>query len=378
MFAVWAADLLANGPGFENGRLYMSVSPAFAHEPSVGMTDDRDYLDGWLRRLASPFILYDREVAAARDVDTWKQKTAALLVGARDLEAISVWSPSFLKVLLDEVTARYGVTDFCALWPRLKLVSCWASASAKPQALALAQLLPGVAIQGKGLLATEAPITVPLWGAPAALPLVDEVLIELEDDDGRLLPVYAGEPGCEYSVVVSQLGGLYRYRLGDRVLVHPAFFSSPGLEFVGRKSGVSDLCGEKLDERFVADSLVGVCSGAFVKTLVPVRQPVDHYVLVVDYLDPLVDDLDRVATQLDRRLRRAHHYHQARQLGQLGAPRVCVADDAAGVFSGAYLRRGMRLGDIKPRALHTGPVDGTLAEMVTAPFSAALPRSLSA
>jgi acyl-CoA synthetase (AMP-forming)/AMP-acid ligase II len=45
MFAVWAGDLLAHGPGLTLGKLYISVSPAFAHEAPtqngvpVGMAD---------------------------------------------------------------------------------------------------------------------------------------------------------------------------------------------------------------------------------------------------------------------------------------------------------------------------------------------------
>ena len=371
MFAVWAADLLEHGPGFETGQLYMSVSPSFApaatteqHVP-IGMNDDRDYLDGWLRHAASPLIVYDREAARARDVDSFKRRTAALLMKARDLEIISVWSPSFLKVLLDEIARQQGgaLGDFRRLWPRLKLVSCWAAAAAAPQARALARLLPGVMIQGKGLLATEAPITVPLIGAPGALPLVDSVLLELEADDGSLVPIHAGELGCEYNIVVSQAGGLYRYRLGDRVRVGARHRNTPSLDFVGRAGGVSDLVGEKLNERFVAEALDGVAHGAFVKTLVPVRQPVDHYVLLVDRLD---DDAHALAASVDDRLRRAHHYHHARELGQLAAPRACVAADAASIVANAYASAGPKLGDIKPRALHTGPVDGALYALVTA------------
>jgi hypothetical protein len=357
MFAVWAADLLAIGPPFQSGKLYMSVSPSFAHEPpaergvAVGMTDDREYLDGWLRRMVSPFVVYDAEAARARDVETFKRRTAELLVGSRDLEIMSVWSPSFLKVLLDEITERYGTDDWRALWPRLKLISCWASASAAPQARALARLMPGVMIQGKGLLATEAPITVPLIAARAPMPLVDEVLIELEDDAGQLVPVYEGVVGREYGVVVSQSGGLYRYRLHDRVMVAPHYRGTPGLEFVGRTGGISDLCGEKLNERFVAAALDGLAPAAFVKTLVPVREPRDHYVLIVDRLD---GDPRALAATLDARLRRAHHYHHARELGQLGEPRVRVAANAAALVTAADVGRGMKLGDIKPRALHTG------------------------
>jgi hypothetical protein len=353
------------------------------------MADDRDYLDGWLRRLTAPFIVGDPALARARDVATFKERTVELLLAEAELEVISVWSPSFLKVLLDAIAYQRHVfgrllaparrralladpIDWRGVWPRLKLISAWADAGAAGQARALGRLFPGVMLQGKGLLATEAPITVPLVGAPAPVPLVDEVLIELERDDGRLIPVWQGEREREYGVVVSQAGGLYRYRMGDRVVVSAPHRRTPTLRFVGRAGGVSDLVGEKLHERFVAELLDGLLPSAFVKTLVPLRAPYEHYVLLVDRLDArLGGDARTLADALDAGLRRAHHYQHARQLGQLGPPRACVAADAAALVASDYARAGLKLGDIKPRALHSGPVDGALrARLAPAPHAA--------
>jgi hypothetical protein len=383
MFAVWAGDLLARGPCLTTGRFYMSVSPSFSHElPTangvpIGMADDRDYLDGWLRRLVSPFLVGDPALARAHDARQFKRRTCELLLDEPDLEIISVWSPSFLKVLLDEISANREALatrlaparraalladpiDWTRVWPRLRLLSCWTAAAAAGQARALASLLPGVLIQGKGLLATEAPMTVPLLDAPGDMPLVDEVLIELEDDAGQLIPVYAGVEGHEYGIVISQFGGLYRYRMGDRVLVGPRYRATPSLQLVGRTGGVSDLVGEKLNERFVAGVLGELEPDAFFKTLVPLG---DHYVLV---LDRVSCGSDALAAELDARLRRAHHYHHARALGQLRAPRVCVAANAADLAIADYASRGMKLGDIKPRALHAGPIAGALGALVGA------------
>src|SRR5260370_15408804 len=47
-------------------------------------------------------------------------------------------------------------------WPLLDTISCWTSASAAPFARRLQSLFPGVQIPGKGLLATEGVITIPL------------------------------------------------------------------------------------------------------------------------------------------------------------------------------------------------------------------------
>ena len=56
-------------------------------------------------------------------------------------------------------------------------------------------------------------------------------------------------------MIVSQKGGLTRYRMNDRVQVAGRYRATPCLRFVGRASEVSDLVGEKLHERFVREAL---------------------------------------------------------------------------------------------------------------------------
>jgi hypothetical protein len=63
------------------------------------------------------------------------------------------------------------------------------------------------------------------------------------------------EENHEYSVLLTTGGGLYRYRLGDRVRVTGFAENTPLLEFLGKEDGVSDLCGEKLSPTFVGSVL---------------------------------------------------------------------------------------------------------------------------
>src|SRR5690349_11896697 len=57
MFAAWLYDLLAHGPRFETGKLFISISPAFQQKQKtergvrVGLDTDADYLNGWMRGL---------------------------------------------------------------------------------------------------------------------------------------------------------------------------------------------------------------------------------------------------------------------------------------------------------------------------------------
>ncbi len=385
-FAVWAHDLVARGPRFETGRIYFSVSPSFTHEEAtargvpVGMADDRDYLDGWLRRVLSPFWVglgLDRE----SDPDRFKRKTAMALLACADLEVISVWNPTFLTVHLELIEARRDLfaagarlrgdrlralmadpIDWRRVWPRLALISCWTSAAAARPAARVGELFPGVMVQGKGLLATEAPITIPYAPAGGFVPVLDEVYLELEKD-GDVAPLAAARAGERYGVVMSQKAGLCRYRLGDVVEVTHMHRGVPCLELVGRAGGVSDLVGEKLSETFVRAAIGTLdLEGSGFATLVPVRREGagrDGYVLAVDRAARSAGELAR---DLDGALARGHHYAQARALGQLSPASVWVSPGAAESIARFHMRRGMKWGDIKPSALTAAPADAELAE----------------
>jgi hypothetical protein len=388
MFAVWAHDVLARGPRLRTGALYVCVSPSFApRRPTargvpVGLDDDADYLGAPLRALLAPLLVMPPGASRERDPEAFKRLVGTHLALASHLEIVSVWNPSFFNVLLDwiegnraEVAAGLrarrdpraaalegACADWSRLWPELKLVSCWASASAQPLARALALRLPGVAVQGKGLLATEAPITIPSYAAGGFVPLVDDVLYELEAEDGRVVLLHEAQIGRTYRLVLSQRGGLLRYRLGDRVRVTHAYGATPCLDFVGRGDDVSDLVGEKLTEPFVRGAL-DACDlgGAFFRALVPVRAPRPHYVLVVDR-EPRAG----AEAALEAALCHAHHYAHARALGQLGPARVAVVPAAEDALRDHHARRGMRWGDRKPRALETADA-GVFFPQVSAP-----------
>ncbi len=350
LFSIWAEDLLASGPRFSTGRLYFSVSPRFggaeAHE--AGTTDDRDFLTGWVGAALRPFWLTVPGLAAAPDATTFWRTLAHALAAERRLEVISVWSPSFLRVLLDWMVAHRDelpraalVGDWTRLWPELKLVSCWASGASARGAAQLAAEFPGVLVQGKGLLATEAPVTVPILGV-GPVPLLTTTGVELAVGD-RVVGLADADVGQEYEVLVSQPAGLLRYRLGDRVRVTGRIAETPLLELLGRPS-VSDLVGEKLGEGAVEAAIAAVgLPGARFVALVPA---VDHYVLV---LDRAVPGLDGLAAALDQELQTGFHYRRARALGQLAEVRVVVVPDAAA----RELAQGPVWGATKPRLLRT-------------------------
>lgn len=380
----WIVDLHRRRPQAFSGRAYWSVSPKATDSSSetaaqsgpvaVGFDEDADYLGGVAARLVNHVLAVPSSVRHLEDLETFRFQTLRHLLAARDLSLISVWHPSFLTLLLgalpahwdrllDELPARrrrelrvLDPHDLTAIWPRLDVVSCWRDAHAVHPARDLERRLPEVAIEAKGLVATEAVVTLPYQGRhPVA---VRSHLFEFLDEDARALGVADLQDGAQYTVVVTTGGGLYRYRLGDRVRARGFLGRTQCLEFLGRDDRVCDLRGEKLSEGFVAGVLKDVLAGVEEHVRFALLAPADsgprvgdtpHYRLFLESdVDP-PGDLDKA---LDEALNENPHYRLARDLGQLGAADVVrVGDGAHQRYLEAKRAAGQGLGDVKPAVL---------------------------
>ncbi|MBW4618305.1 MAG: GH3 auxin-responsive promoter family protein [Cyanosarcina radialis HA8281-LM2] len=389
MFCLWAHDLITNGLPFSTGKIYFCISPPIANlsdnssDLSIGLQDDSEYLDRWLRWVLSPFLVLPPGIDRLLDVEEFKDALAKTLLKAEDLEIISIWNPSFLKVHLDYIQTHQirlhaelkdrissqrqallleSQIPWPEIWSELKLISCWDSANAAEQANYLRSLFPSTTIQGKGLLATEAPMTIPFIAARGCVPLLNEVFFEFEDDRGQIYRLHELEIGSTYEIIISQKGGLYRYRIGDRIRVNHYYLNTPCLEFIGRTQTTSDLVGEKLHEDFVKDVLDNLqLEGTFFKSLIPVMQPAPHYILLLDRADR---STELIAQQLDEELRRSHHYRYARLLEQLLPARVLVSPQIPDLMTAYYLRLGRKWGDIKHQILVTQAIDVELLKQL--------------
>ena len=56
--------------------------------------------------------------------------------------------------------------NFSLIWPNLSIISCWADGNSLSYAEKIAEFFPGVIVQPKGLLATEAIISFPNLTVP--------------------------------------------------------------------------------------------------------------------------------------------------------------------------------------------------------------------
>lgn len=390
--AAWMYDLLRRRPGLRGGRAYWSISPAVggsrrtAGGVAVGFEEDAEYLGRASRWMVRRLLAVPGEVARVRELGAFRRATLRHLVMAEDLALVSVWSPTFLLALMEALEegaeALAAEVDGCGrrgravaailrergalaekvgrLWPRLRLISCWADAGAARYVGAVRGLFPGVEIQAKGLLATEGCVSFPLVDAAAPVLAVRSHFFEFQETGGaeRVRLAHEVEAGGRYAVILTTGGGLYRYGLRDEVEVVGRHRGCPMVRFLGKIDGTSDLVGEKLGEAHVRGVLDGVLAargvGAGFALLTPAAGG-RHYVLYVQARGLTWAMAGGVAAALDAGLSGNPYYRYAREVGQLGMPEVVVLDAAGAGAWGLYERRcvelGQRAGDIKPVAL---------------------------
>lgn len=289
----------------------------------------------------------------------------------------------------DEVVQALGKWDFHRLWPQLKVISCWCDAQAAPHSERLKQMFPDVTIQPKGLLATEGFVSFPLQEAGGAVLSAHSHFFEFEAmQDGRVLLADELQIGGKYAVILTTAGGLVRYRLKDVIQVTGFYRKLPMMIFLGKQDKVSDLFGEKLNELFVREVLEKELSGTSRFAMLAPEE--DRYVLYVgggggngrtgadsasrrawmegnvcrasdsmgthgdtppECMKPVSSK--PLAVRIDNALRQNFHYDYCRNLGQLKPLRVFrLTGDPEREYLEECVRRGQRVGDIKPALLH--------------------------
>jgi GH3 auxin-responsive promoter len=324
--------------------------------------------------------------------------TLRFLLQARSLSFISVWSPSFLLILLDRLEENGerlvrdllgGTADVAGvsprltrllqrnarqagtlqamlrrgriapevLWPELALISCWTSADSALVKRDVEQRFPGVPIQGKGLLATEGVVSIPVAQYETPVAAVTSHFFEfLDEDSGECRLISELETGREYSVILTTGGGFWRYRIGDRVRVTGFAEKTPCLDFIGKEDCISDLRGEKLNALFVANKLAEfeACRTAKFAMLAPTAADPPCYTLFLEPSQSSPDFTTRFdVSLLDERLQANPHYAYCRRIGQLAELRLFLIHSRA---RETYLKRceatGQRAGNVKMTALH--------------------------
>lgn len=418
--APWIAGLLLGDPRLLGGPHFWAVSPVLASDRRsetavpVGFPDDTRYLRRAAAALASAVQAVPAAVRHLDDLGTFRHVTLLHLLRARGLRLVSVWSPTFLTLLLEalpalaegllrdlrdgtlrppnpvqapllaslsrglspdprraaEVERALGFAGSAGkrhalLWPSLRLVSAWADAASRREADTLAALLPHARFQPKGLAATEGITSIP-FGNGDADGDPDSGVLAIRGHGIELLPEGGGGPtalsaartGGTYEIVLTTGAGLYRHRTGDLVVVTGREGRTPRVRFLGRRGLVSDRVGEKLEGRFAEEAGTAALkkAGLEVRFALLALEEGPSPPSYVFFLEPagVVPDawLQAASEALEERLLASFHYRYARELGQLGAVRAFrVTGSGREAVAAARLAAGGRAGDAKPDLL---------------------------
>ncbi|HXQ35047.1 MAG TPA: GH3 auxin-responsive promoter family protein, partial [Anaerolineales bacterium] len=293
--APWIHNLYKNLPDLLDGPAYWSITPLVDGKrftPAgipIGFESDSEYLRLFGKWLVDSVMAVPNDVKNISDVDSFRFITLLYLLCQPELRLISVWNPTYLSLLLASLPERWesllsdiecgtvslpdvelhfaprpalartlgrlSPTDYVSIWPNLRLISSWKDGPSAPYARQLEALFPGVQLQAKGLLATEAFVSIPIAGVPegGSVLSVNSHFFEFINDSGEPLLAHQIEKGKTYSVVVTTGGGFYRYQLHDVIEVIGHWKQIPSIRFVGKEAHISDWFGEKLEERFVAN-----------------------------------------------------------------------------------------------------------------------------
>ncbi|MGA4844618.1 GH3 family domain-containing protein [Streptomyces sp. G45] len=339
-------------------------------EPPVEL-NERAYLDKLYVRL---------RMAVEHDVRCVIGHNPALVAMVPEL--LAEWWPQILRDVRDGTfrglpggvanPGRAAELERCgpepsAVWPRMRLLYCWTSGVASLYLPRLAERYgAGVAVLPAPAAASEGPVGVPVDDHPAAGVLaVSSALYEFVDaaDDVRpdspTLLWHEVEPGRDYHVVFSHVGGLYRYVLGDVAHVVDRVGGVPRVTYAGRAEP-SDAAGERLREAQVVRAVAEAArrTGLDVVNVTCRAEPdgpgAYRYAVAAAFGravasgDPVVADFAGV---VDAELcRTSRTYRAARAAGRLGAARLLPVPAAA--FVADWHRRvagGMRPPEVKDR-----------------------------
>ena len=416
--APWIYDLYTN-KNLLDGKSYWSITPVNHSEEKteggipIGFEEDSEYFGFIQRLILNKIFLVPNQVSKIKDIITFRYITLLFLIKEKRLTFISVWNPTFLILLLkplrdwhtdligdlkrgkitppskldsnlkkvlekrlgqnknrarelEEIFLEDGSSIYSKIWPNLKVISCWTDAKAGRYLPQLQTLFPNVDIQGKGLLATEGFITLPLADQLGSVLASRSHFFEfIEYSNGKMGQIRLAsqlEVGKTYSVVITTGGGFYRYQLQDLVKVIGFTKDTPRLIFVGKEAKVSDYFGEKLNENFVEIVLSDIFEEYGINPVFYMMAPEVNskgqyfYTLFLEYDASLIDKkmISRMEDELEERLCSNYHYAYCRRLDQLKPSRIFnIKAEGLETYLETCRQSGQKLGDIKPVTLHT-------------------------
>ncbi len=163
---------------------------------------------------------------------------------------------------LEKIVQDEGALLPKRVWPHLSVLAVWTGGSVGVYLPQVRQLYGDVAIRDHGLSASEGRITIPLTdGSSAGILDYRNHYFEFipVDQHGTTNPTIIEShelvEGCDYYILLTTSGGLYRYDIQDVVRCVGFEGEAPLVEFLNKGKHFSNITGEKLSEYQAIDAV---------------------------------------------------------------------------------------------------------------------------
>lgn len=230
-----------------------------------------------------------------------------------------------------------GVQRDGVLLPRhfwnVSFLANWTGGTLKLYIPRLRELFGDVPIRDIGLLASEGRFSMPMADDTAGLAEITANVLEFipdseyGSDNPPALRADEVEIGGEYTLVVTNWAGLWRYNMDDRVRVVDKLGQSPLLEFLSRGKHTANITGEKITEHQVVEAMRLASARARMEVHRFVMQgrfaQTPHYELRLE--SPTTSKARHLARCMDDALGKLNvEYHSKRDSGRLGSIRPII------------------------------------------------------
>ena len=175
------------------------------------------------------------------------------------------------------IMLKYKDGDFIPrIWPDLKLVACVGTATFAPHLEKIKEHLgPDIPVDQLGYVSSESTVAAQIKeGEEAYMLLPYSGFYEFIPMDGgsetqEAVPVLMDqlEAGREYELIVTNLSGFYRYRIGDVIRVTGFHNKCPMIVFSYRKNQLVSMYGEKVTEAVMQSSVEKLSSDSGTRIL---------------------------------------------------------------------------------------------------------------
>lgn len=339
------------------GGKALILGGSFANElklrPGVRVGDLSASLIEFMNPVANMLRVPAKDIAL---MSNWSEKLPRLVEASMNENITNLSGvPSWFLTVIKQVMERKGVDNIHEVWPNLEVFFhggiSFEPYKAQYEAICDTSRMHFVNTYNasEGFFAVQSS-----WDTTAMMMLLDVGIfyefIPIEDiasSNPEVYPIWEIETGKTYELVITACNGLWRYRLGDTVLVES--LNPVKIKIAGRTTCFINAFGEELMEHNADYAITQAehATGAHVHnyTAAPIHAcegDKPHHLWVVEFTK-IPDNMEHFAQVLDTALKEVNSDYEAKRAGDifLDAPRVkAVAESSFNRWLAAHGKLG--------------------------------------